>query len=43
MMIEICPQLYVGNQDNYEYDVKRQEGWAVVQACKEPYHRRELG
>ncbi len=42
-MIEICPQLYVGNQDDYEYDVKSRESWAVVHACKYPYHRDELG
>jgi predicted protein tyrosine phosphatase len=23
--------------------VKHQDGWRIVQACKEPYHRRELG
>ena len=42
-MIEIYKQLYVGNQDDYEYSVKSEEGWAVVQACKEPYHRNALG
>ena len=42
-MIEICPNLYVGNQDDYERNVKFQDGWAVVQACKHPYHREALG
>jgi len=42
-MIEIHPNLYVGHQGNYEYQVKGQDGWAVVHACKEPYHRELLG
>ena len=42
-MIEIYPNLYVGHQGDYEYQVKGQNGWAVVHACKEPYHRNLLG
>jgi len=42
-MIEIYPSLFVGNQGDYEYQVKGQNGWAVVHACKEPYHRQLLG
>ena len=42
-MIEVYKQLYVGSQEDYECNVKFQEGWAVVQACKEPYHRNALG
>ena len=42
-MIDIHPNLYVGHQGNYEYQVKGQDGWAVVHACKEPYHRQLLG
>jgi len=42
-MIEIHPNLYVGHQGDYEHQVKGQEGWAVVHACKEPYHRQLLG
>ena len=42
-MIEIHPNLYVGHQGDYEDQVKGQEGWAVVHACKEPYHRQLLG
>ena len=38
-MKEIHTNLYIGNQNNYEYDVKLQSNWAVVHACKEPYHR----
>jgi hypothetical protein len=41
-MIEIFPGLHVGNQDDYERVVKHQDGWRIVHACKEPYHRREL-
>jgi len=42
-LIEIHPNLYVGHQGDYEYQVKGQDGWAVVHACKEPYHRQLLG
>ncbi len=42
-MIEIHPNLFVGHQGDYEYQVKDQDGWAVVHACKEPYHRQLLG
>lgn len=42
-MIEVYPNLFVGNQGDYDYDVSEQTGWAVVHACKEPYHRRTLG
>ena len=42
-MIEIYPNLFIGNQDDYEFNVARQPDWAVVHACKEPYHRAALG
>jgi len=42
-MIEIYPNLFVGHQGDYEYQVKGQDGWAVVHACKDPYHRALLG
>jgi hypothetical protein len=42
-MIEVYPNLFVGNQDDYDFNVSRQECWAVVHACKEPYHRQALG
>lgn len=42
-MTEIHKNLYVGNETDYEYKVKNQEGWCVIHACKEPYHRQELG
>ncbi|MCY3947120.1 MAG: dual specificity protein phosphatase [Anaerolineaceae bacterium] len=42
-MIEICPDLCVGDQNDYEGNVKFQEGWSVVHACKHPYHRIALG
>ena len=42
-MLEVYPGLFVGNQDDYDYDVSRRTGWAVVHACKEPYHRQALG
>jgi len=42
-MTEICPGLFIGDQGDYESTVKRQDGWWVVHACKEPYHRQLLG
>ena len=42
-MIEVYPKLFVGNENDYELTVRGQEGWAVVHACKEPYHRQALG
>ncbi|MCX5801837.1 MAG: dual specificity protein phosphatase family protein [Candidatus Eisenbacteria bacterium] len=42
-MTEIYPNLFVGNESDYEYSIRHQSDWYVVHACKEPYHRRELG
>jgi hypothetical protein len=42
-MIEVYSRLFVGSAQDYEEYVSRQNGWAVVQACKEPYHRKALG
>lgn len=41
-MIEVAPNLFVGNQLDYETRAKG-KAWNVVQACKEPYHRAALG
>jgi len=41
-VIEIEPNFFVGNQID-EQKVRGKEGWAVVHACKEPYHREALG
>lgn len=42
-MIEICERVWVGDQNDYEFDVRRRQGWSVVHACKEPYHRQSVG
>ncbi len=42
-MIEIHPNLYIGDEHDYELTVSHESGWSVVHACKEPYHRRALG
>ena len=42
-MIEIHPNLFIGNEDDYEHKVRHEPGWCVVHACKEPYHRQALG
>jgi len=42
-MIEIHPNLFIGNEQDYESKVRHEPGWCVVHACKEPYHRLALG
>jgi len=42
-MIEVYEHLFVGDANDYERSVKRQQGWRVVHACREPYHREALG
>jgi len=42
-MKEIYPNLHIGSQEDYENIVKYQDGWFVIHACKEPYHRQALG
>ena len=42
-MINIHPDLYGGHEGDYEYQVKGQDGWAIVHACRDPYHRQLLG
>ena len=43
IMIEVHPGLFVGPQVEYESRVRHESGWAVVHACKEPYHREAVG
>jgi hypothetical protein len=42
-VIEVHPRLFVGSQDDYERRVRHEQGWCVVHACKDPYHREALG
>lgn len=42
-MTEIHANLFIGNESDYEFNVKNQDGWNVIHACKEPYHRQALG
>ena len=42
-MVEICKNLFVGTEIDYENIVKNQPNWRIVHACKEPYHRVLLG
>lgn len=42
-MIEITHNLFIGSQSDYENVVKYENGWYVIHACKEPYHRQALG
>jgi len=42
-MMEVLTNLWIGDQDDFEYKVKGKEGWFVIHACKEPYHCCALG
>ena len=43
-MIEVHRALFVGAETDYEMNKSRfSPGWAIVHACKEPYHRQALG
>jgi dual specificity protein phosphatase-like protein len=42
-MQEVYPNIFVGNMNDYETIVSTQTGWAIVHACKEPYHRKAVG
>jgi len=42
-MIEVYPNLFIGTKNDYETLVSGQPGWAIVHACKEPYHRKAVG
>jgi predicted protein tyrosine phosphatase len=42
-MIEVYSRLFIGSELDYEGTVSHQSGWAIVHACKEPYHRQALG
>lgn len=41
-MIEVTHNLFVGDEKDYA-QIEHKSGWAVVHACKEPYHRDALG
>ncbi|KQC08521.1 MAG: phosphatase [Candidatus Cloacimonas sp. SDB] len=42
-MIEIYENLFIGNQYDFENNIRNRFDWATVHACKEPYHRILLG
>lgn len=42
-MVEVYTNLYVGNQDDFLQNQPLFKDWAVVHACKEPFHRNLLG
>lgn len=41
-MIEIYSNLFVGNEVDASATIGK-EGWYIIHACKEPYHRQALG
>ncbi|TGK52763.1 dual specificity protein phosphatase family protein [Leptospira bouyouniensis] len=42
-MIQIYHNLFIGNESDYENQVRLQSDWYIVHAWKEPYHRNLLG
>ena len=42
-MTEVYPSLYVGWRYAYDDNVRHRDGWYVVQAAREPYHRDAVG
>ncbi|MBO6849334.1 MAG: dual specificity protein phosphatase family protein [Marinobacter sp.] len=40
-MIEVCHNLFVGNEADAVARLSR-EGWYIIHACKEPFHRQAL-
>lgn len=42
IMKKLIDNLFIGNQTDYEHQVKHEKNWAVIHACKEPYHRKLL-
>jgi len=42
-MIEVYPKIWVGDAWDYETYASRFYDFAVVHACKEPYHRQAVG
>lgn len=42
-MTPIYHNLFIGNESDYENQVRLQSDWYIVHACKEPYHRKLLG
>jgi hypothetical protein len=42
-MTQVYPRLYVGWHFAYDLGIRHLDGWYVVHACKEPYHRDAVG
>jgi len=42
-MVEIYNNVFIGDENDYECNVKYNETFNVIQACKEPYHRKAIG
>lgn len=42
-MIEITRGIFVGNDEDAKYGWRKEENWAFVHACKEPWHRQFVG
>jgi hypothetical protein len=43
MKIEVFNNLWVGDQASFDHPTPDMIDWAVVHACKDPYHRQLLG
>jgi len=42
-MIEVARDVFVGNQHDAEYGWKKNDDWAFIYCCKEPWHRAMVG
>lgn len=42
-MQEIFKNLYIGKDEDFRNIALNIDGWAIIHACKEPYHRQLLG
>lgn len=42
-MIQVLGNLFVGDDDAYDYGIRKYDNWAVIHACKERWHREFVG
>lgn len=42
MIVEVAPRLYVGDEHGFR-STPTEDGWSIVHACKEPFHRAFVG
>jgi hypothetical protein len=42
-MIQVSKELFIGDDDSYDYGIRKYDNWAVIHACKERWHREFVG